>query len=141
MEINLATFCLNLFESMEMGAKEKNLAIRCLPGDDTFDRSITLEDYVSSALEVVLWGLITHYSIVDGEILLYAKGSSICIKNVSIQNKDLWKLCIRKDGVYEVAGNKMGLALAYLDMVGVRVQSDAQDGAIMLNFEHTEEDV
>lgn len=133
MEINLATFCLNLFESMEMGAKEKNLAIRCLPGDDTFDRSITLE--------VVLWGLITHYSIVGGEILLYAKGSSICIKNVSIQNKDLWKLCIRKDGVYEVAGNKMGLALAYLDMVGVRVQSDAQDGAIMLNFEHTEEDV
>ena len=123
------------------GAKEKYLAIRCLPGDDTFDRSITLEDYVSSALEVVLWGLITHYSIVDGEILLYAKGSSICIKNVSIQNKDLWKLCIRKDGVYEVAGTKMGLALAYLDMVGVRVQSDAQDGAIMLNFEHTEEDV
>lgn len=42
MEINLATFCLNLFESMEMGAKEKNLAIRCLPGDDTFDRSITI---------------------------------------------------------------------------------------------------
>lgn len=119
--INLATMCLNLYESLESRVTDKALKIKCLPSDDAFEQNITISDYMYSALDVLILELVSIFGSSNTEIIFSTNRNSISVKGINVLHKDLEELCKEDDRKYLIAGNKLGVSMAYLKLCDINI--------------------
>lgn len=131
---NLATICLSLSESMESDARDKNIVVKCLPSDDAFDKKVMVGDYTCLAMRKVVLGLITRYGVAGQEISLCTEGNCIRLNGIHIPPEGLNECCMKNRSGYQIAASEMGLAFAYMDMAGVKVQSDISAGVLRIEL-------
>ena len=119
--INLATMCLNLYESLESRVTDKTLKIKCLPSDDAFEQNITISDYMYSALDVLFLEFVSIFGSSNTEIIFSTNRNSISVKGINVLHKDLEELCKEDDRKYLIAGNKLGVSMAYLKLCDINI--------------------
>lgn len=136
MEINLATLCLDLFESME-GKVGRNIAhIKCVPSDDAFDREIVFKDYMFQTMEVLLLDLFSKFAVINQEVMLATKGSNITISGLNNILDYLEELYCERDDKAEIERSENALALAYLKLNGCYIREVMEEGrnVILIGF-------
>ena len=119
--INLATMCLNLYESLESRVTDKALKIKCLPSDDAFEQNITISNYMYSALDVLILELVSIFGSANTEIIFCTNRNSISVKGINVLHKDLEELFKEDDRKYLIAGNRLGVTMAYLNLCDINI--------------------
>lgn len=131
METNLATVCLDLFESIE-GKIDKNIVkIKCVPNGDAFDRKIVLGCHMLQAVEILLTEILSKF-VTDQEVILSTRENNITVSGINATLGYLDGLCSERDGKLIIEINVKALALAYLKLNGSYIREDIKEGRNMV---------
>lgn len=136
-ELNLATVCLDLFENIEKRVDKKEIHIQCVPGDDAFDRKIVINNHVIQILEIILFELLSEFTVAEQKVMLSTKENFITVSEIYSVLEYLNGLCNEKDGKFVIDKNENALALAYLKLNGCYIKEVNEEGKnmILIGFE------
>lgn len=132
MELNLATACLDLFESIEGKTNRDTVNIRCVPKDDAFGRKIVMKGQMFQKVESLLLDLLSKFTMIDQEVILSTKENNITVSGIYSVFDYLNRLCSEKDGEFVIEKNENALALAYLKLNGCYIKEVYEEGRNMI---------
>ena len=132
METNLATICLDLFESIEGKIDRNKVKIKCVPSDDAFDRKIVLGGHIFQAIEILLLEILSKFSVIDQEVMLSTRENYITVSGINTSLGYFDELCSERDGKLIIEINDKALALAYLKLNGSYIREDIKEGRNMV---------
>lgn len=129
---NLATICLDLFESIEGKIDRNKVKIKCVPSDDAFDRKIVLGGHIFQAIEILLLEILSKFSVIDQEVMLSTRENYITVSGINTSLGYFDELCSERDGKLIIEINDKALALAYLKLNESYIREDMEEGRNMV---------
>lgn len=127
-ELNLATVCLDLFESMEKRVGKMEVDLKYIPGDDAFDRKIIINNHVMQTLEVVILDLLSKFTAANQKVMVSTKENNITISGIDSVLEYLNGLCGEKDGEFVIEKSENALALAFLKLNECYIKEVMEEG-------------